>query len=75
MPPREIPLDVENYPVAPAELVLEQVHVFVRHGEFNLSYWVQDIWANRLSFVGERTPVGVRLTGPPASIPEFWLSL
>jgi hypothetical protein len=33
MPPREVPLDVENYPVAPAELVLEQVHVFVRHGE------------------------------------------
>ncbi|THH11457.1 hypothetical protein EW146_g8034 [Bondarzewia mesenterica] len=27
------PLDVEGYPVAPSELELEQVHVFVRHGE------------------------------------------
>lgn len=29
----QIPLDVEKYPVAPSELELEQVHVFVRHGE------------------------------------------
>lgn len=27
------PLDVQNYPVAPLGLELEQVHVFVRHGE------------------------------------------
>ncbi|KAI0064916.1 phosphoglycerate mutase-like protein [Artomyces pyxidatus] len=27
------PLDVEGYPVAPADLELEQVHVYVRHGE------------------------------------------
>ncbi|KAF8512657.1 histidine phosphatase superfamily [Hysterangium stoloniferum] len=30
---REVPLDVENYPVAPAELELEQVHIYIRHGE------------------------------------------
>ncbi|RXW20608.1 hypothetical protein EST38_g5244 [Candolleomyces aberdarensis] len=29
----QVPLDVENYPVAPGPLQLEQVHVFVRHGE------------------------------------------
>jgi acid phosphatase len=46
-------LDVDHYPVAPAELELQQVHVFVRHGE--------------------RTPVGVRMAGPPASIPEHWM--
>ena len=32
----QIPLDVEQYPVAPSELELEQVHVFVRHGESGL---------------------------------------
>jgi acid phosphatase len=47
------PLDVERYPVAPDNLELEQVQIFVRHGE--------------------RTPVGIRLSSPPASIPEHWL--
>ncbi|KAK7683555.1 hypothetical protein QCA50_013390 [Cerrena zonata] len=46
------PLDVDNYPVAPPDLKLEQVHIYVRHGE--------------------RTPVGVRMASPPASIPEHW---
>ncbi|KAF8589105.1 phosphoglycerate mutase-like protein [Ramaria rubella] len=32
-PPRESPLDVANYPLAPPSLTLEQVHVYVRHGE------------------------------------------
>ena len=32
--PGHIPLDVENYPVAPSTLQLEQVHMFVRHGAF-----------------------------------------
>ncbi|KAF8970225.1 histidine phosphatase superfamily [Flammula alnicola] len=41
----QAPLDVEGYPVAPGNLQLEQVHVYVRH---------------------------VRLTGPPACIPEYW---
>ena len=26
------PLDVDGYPLAPPELALEQVHVYVRHG-------------------------------------------
>jgi hypothetical protein len=30
--PPQVPLDVEEYPVAPHGLELEQVHVFVRHG-------------------------------------------
>ncbi|KAG2139336.1 histidine phosphatase superfamily [Suillus clintonianus] len=46
------PLDVENYPVAPKGLDLEQVHIYVRHGE--------------------RTPVRVRMSDPPASIPADW---
>ncbi|KZT70468.1 phosphoglycerate mutase-like protein [Daedalea quercina L-15889] len=48
-----VPLDVSGYPVAPAELELEQVHVYIRHGE--------------------RTPVGVRMADPPASIPKHWM--
>ncbi|KAH8830007.1 histidine phosphatase superfamily [Flagelloscypha sp. PMI_526] len=31
--PPQVPLDVEHYPVAPANLSLEQVHIYVRHGE------------------------------------------
>ena len=30
--PGHVPLNVENYPVAPDNLALEQVHVYVRHG-------------------------------------------
>ncbi|EMD34786.1 hypothetical protein CERSUDRAFT_86207 [Gelatoporia subvermispora B] len=51
--PGHVPLDVEGYPIAPPELELEQVHMYVRHGE--------------------RTPVGVRMAAPPASIPEHWM--
>ena len=29
-----VPLDVDGYPVAPVELELEQVHIYVRHGTF-----------------------------------------
>ncbi|KAG1811722.1 phosphoglycerate mutase-like protein [Suillus subaureus] len=47
-----VPLDVESYPVAPGGLDLEQVHIYVRHGE--------------------RTPVRVRMSNPPASIPADW---
>ncbi|KAF8899757.1 histidine phosphatase superfamily [Gymnopilus junonius] len=49
----QVPLDVENYPVGPEGLQLEQVHVYVRHGE--------------------RTPVGVRMNDPPASISDHWM--
>ena len=31
-PNGSVPLDVEGYPVAPPELELEQVHVYIRHG-------------------------------------------
>ncbi|KIY70843.1 phosphoglycerate mutase-like protein [Cylindrobasidium torrendii FP15055 ss-10] len=31
--PLQPPLDVAKYPVAPPELTLEQVHVYIRHGE------------------------------------------
>ncbi|PCH44871.1 phosphoglycerate mutase-like protein [Wolfiporia cocos MD-104 SS10] len=48
-----VPLDVDGYPVAPPELELEQVHIYVRHGE--------------------RTPVGVRMADPPASLPKHWM--
>ncbi|KAI0340408.1 phosphoglycerate mutase-like protein [Trametopsis cervina] len=50
--PGTIPFDVELYPVGPADLQLEQVHLYVRHGE--------------------RTPVRVRMSDPPASIPDRW---
>ncbi|KDN36734.1 hypothetical protein RSAG8_10663, partial [Rhizoctonia solani AG-8 WAC10335] len=45
-------LSDEEYEPAPPDLKLEQVHVYVRHGE--------------------RTPVGIRMTEPPANIPGFW---
>lgn len=32
LPGATVPLDVEGYPIAPAGLQLEQVHVYVRHG-------------------------------------------
>ncbi|KAJ7889718.1 histidine phosphatase superfamily [Mycena leptocephala] len=31
--PPQVPLDVKGYPIAPQDLKLEQVHVYVRHGE------------------------------------------
>ncbi|KAH6885045.1 histidine phosphatase superfamily, partial [Coprinopsis sp. MPI-PUGE-AT-0042] len=43
--PPQVPLAVKTYP-------LQQVHVYVRHGE--------------------RTPVGIRLNGSPANVPEYW---
>jgi acid phosphatase len=49
----QVPLDSATYPLAPEGLELQQVHVYVRHGE--------------------RTPVGVRMAKPPASIPEHWM--
>ncbi|KAG8713062.1 hypothetical protein FRC11_013411 [Ceratobasidium sp. 423] len=45
-------LSEQEYDPAPPDLKLEQVHVYVRHGE--------------------RTPVGIRMAEPPASIPAFW---
>lgn len=51
--PPQVPIEVEGYPITPDGLELEQVHIYVRHGE--------------------RTPVGVRLSQPPALIPEHWM--
>jgi len=34
--PTPMALDVEAYPVAPEELELRQVHVYVRHGEYEI---------------------------------------
>lgn len=34
--PPQVPLDVEGYPVAPAGLELEQVHIYVRHGAYRV---------------------------------------
>lgn len=33
VPYPQVPLDVEGYPVAPEGLKLEQVHLYVRHGQ------------------------------------------
>ena len=32
--PSQVPFDVAGYPLAPANLQLEQVHVYVRHGTY-----------------------------------------
>ena len=32
--PGALPLEVDGYPVAPPELQLEQVHIYVRHGKY-----------------------------------------
>ncbi|CEL63245.1 hypothetical protein RSOLAG1IB_05287 [Rhizoctonia solani AG-1 IB] len=45
-------LSENAYEAAPSDLKLEQVHVYIRHGE--------------------RTPVGIRMSEPPANIPAFW---
>lgn len=71
--PPGAPLDVEGYPVAPPELELEQVHIYVRHGTYITECSVQRRALTWCGAAGERTPVSVRLAEPPASIPERWL--
>ena len=36
--PGTVPFDVDNYPVAPEGLELEQVHLYVRHGELQTPF-------------------------------------
>ncbi|KAF5329835.1 hypothetical protein D9758_018348 [Tetrapyrgos nigripes] len=49
----QLPLEVESYYLlAPDNLQLQQVHIYVRHGE--------------------KTPVGIRLMGQPANLPQYW---
>lgn len=66
----QVPLNSEGYQRAPDSLELEQVHVYVRHGAWLPATTESKRPANNVA--GERTPVGVRLAGPPASIPEHW---
>jgi hypothetical protein len=51
----QIPLDVEQYPVAPCGLELKQVHVFVRHGAslqlLPLSVWILAAQFTRPDFI------------------------
>jgi acid phosphatase len=70
--PPQVPFDVAGYPVAPQNLQLEQVHVYVRHGtyQFPITRLRQSLI---LLCIGERTPVGIRLADPPANIPEHWM--
>lgn len=66
-----VPLEVDGYPVAPPELALQQVHIYVRHGMFHsLTTWLSCV---NDCVLGERTPVRVRMSGPPANIPENWM--
>jgi acid phosphatase len=67
----QVPVDVDGYPIAPKGLKLEQVHVYVRHGEHCFSLLTFTTTSSAL--LGERTPVGIRLSQPPASIPEHWM--
>ena len=42
-----VPLDVNGYPVAPPELELEQVHIYVRHGMSRFHYNRLEVWYRR----------------------------
>ncbi|GJJ10525.1 hypothetical protein Clacol_004751 [Clathrus columnatus] len=68
----ESALDVENYPVAPPELNLEQVHIYIRHGLSRIIFFNYSEILN-LDILGERAPVGQRLTSKAAGLPEHWL--
>lgn len=68
--PGSVPLDAQNYPVAPEGLNLQQVYLFVRHGMSLVTFYDNQ---NPIVFSGERTPVGARMTNPPASIPQHWM--
>lgn len=67
--PGHIPLDVENYPVAPSTLQLEQVYLFIRHGAFGRFF--VSLLSHSLC-TGERTPVSIRMSEAPANIPSTW---
>ena len=79
MRPGALPLDVDGYPVAPPELELEQVHLYIRHGASSspISWRVVVLIQMSTNFrsgpSGERTPVRIRMAEPPASVPESWM--
>ena len=62
-------LNVENYPIAPSVLQLEQVFMFIRHGALQQSS--STCYLSLCS--GERTPMRIRMSGPPANLPSTWL--
>jgi len=69
----QVPLDVARYPEAPEGLELEQVHIYVRHGQcYFLLASVPSEKKTPFRYLGERTPVGVRLANSPGNIPEYW---
>lgn len=74
VPGATVPLDVEGYPIAPPELELEQVHIYVRHGasQFSSMPGLHSTTPFSNLCPGERTPVRVRMSDPPANIPERW---
>ena len=37
--PSQVPFDVAGYPLSPANLQLEQVHVYVRHGTYQFPHY------------------------------------
>ena len=64
-------LDVDSYPPGPSDLSLEQVHIYIRHGEpipvpFTFIPFLADF---SFHSSGERTPVGKRMQ---KYIPENW---
>ncbi|THH31001.1 hypothetical protein EUX98_g3181 [Antrodiella citrinella] len=74
--PGALPLDVDGYPTAPDGLELQQVHIYVRHGVLYASSYhdgASQLLICVFRFAGERTPVGIRMSDPPASIPEHWM--
>ena len=58
----QVPLDVEGYPVAPRGLELEQVHVYVRHGQNTISLQIH------VSYIfHRRTRTRLQPNAPPTS--------
>ncbi|KAJ7275028.1 histidine phosphatase superfamily [Mycena rebaudengoi] len=70
----QAPLDVKGYPVAPHELKLEQVHVYVRHGErtpvgIRLAAFIPEHWIMCKTGRQLRRPVSGNAAKPGETIP------
>ncbi|KAK7046664.1 acid phosphatase [Favolaschia claudopus] len=71
--PPQAPLDVKGYPVAPADLQLEQVHIYVRHGErtpvgVRLAPFIPEHWIMCKTGRQYRNPVTGDAPGLPGSL-------
>ncbi|KAJ6590608.1 histidine phosphatase superfamily [Mycena vulgaris] len=71
--PPQIPLDVAGYPVAPQELQLEQVHVYVRHGErtpvgIRLASFIPEHWVMCKTGRKFQSPVSGNIEEPGATV-------